>query len=133
VGRHFTSSYFFFYTSKLFLKNYTSISWWYVPMEKKSEFLEHFWAFRFQHSHFNVCTKYYIIEHLSSISSMVAFFQNLCDSIDLFFVGKLHKSSFISTMAIIKIIPHKWEIMLITTKLVKKTRKMLKHSWSFRD
>jgi len=77
--------------------------------------LEHFWAFRIQHSHFNICTKYCLIEHLSLIFSMVGFFQKLCHFVDLFFKRKLCKSSFISMVVTIKIIPHKWEIMLVTT------------------
>jgi len=82
---------------------------------KKSKFLEPFLAFWFQHSHSNICTKYCLAEHLLSILSMVAFFQKLCKFVDFFFIGKLYKSSFISTMAIIKIIPHKWRIMFVTT------------------
>lgn len=43
---------------------------------KKSEFFEHFWAFQSQHCHFSLCTKYCLIEHLSSILSTVAFLKN---------------------------------------------------------
>jgi len=83
--------------------------------KKKSKFLEHFWAFRFQHFHFNVCAQYCQTEHLSSILSTMAFSQKLCNFVDLFFIEMQHKSPFISTVAIIKVIPHKWRIMLVTT------------------
>jgi len=53
-------------------------------IKKTSEFWEHFWAFWFQHSNFSICTKYSLIEHLSSILSMVTFSQKLCNFVDLF-------------------------------------------------
>jgi len=108
---HFTSSYLFFYNSKWFEKNNINIMIICI-CGKKKKFLEHFWAFRFQHSHFNICTKYYLIKHLSSML-MVAFPQKLCDFVDLFFIRKIHKSSLISMVVIIKIIPHKWGIILV--------------------
>jgi len=54
VGCHFTSSYLFFYNSKLFEKNYTSISWWYVLVEKNQSF----WST--QHSDFNIPISVYV-------------------------------------------------------------------------
>jgi len=69
--------------SKWFEKNYTSISWWYIPnyLWKK---IRVFWAFWLQHSNFNVCTKYYLTKHFSLILSIMAFSWKLCNFIDLF-------------------------------------------------
>jgi len=108
LGCHFTSSYLFTTPQNDLKKNYTSKSWWYWWKRNQS-----FWI-TFEHFNFNICTKYRLNEHLSSILSMVVFSQNLYVFIDLFFIGKLHKSSFTSTVAIIKIILREWGIMLIT-------------------
>jgi len=88
---------------------------------EKLEFWENFWAFQFQHFDFNVCTKYSLFEYLSSILSIVAFLQKLCDFVDLFsMIGKLFKPSFISTMGFMN------EELCLLQELIKKTRPMLK-------
>jgi len=58
-----------------------------------------------------MCTKY--PEQVPSIFSTVAFSQKLCDFVDLFFIQKLCKSSLISTVPIVKIIPHQEGIELV--------------------
>jgi len=76
-------------------------------MEKNRDF-----GALFEHSNFKIPISVYIhlpnqTSFINYLVAMVAFSQNLCDFIDLFFIRKLHKSPFISTMATIKIIPHK--------------------------
>jgi len=71
------------------------------PWEKNQSF----WI-NFEHFDFRVCMKYCLNKHLILILSIVAFFQKLFDFqlLIFFFRGKQRKSSFISTMAIVKII-----------------------------
>jgi len=52
---------------------------------------------------------------------MVAFSLKLCDFVDLFFIGKLHKSSFFSMVVNIKIIPQRMKNYACYKSLVKKT------------
>jgi len=130
-GHHFTSSYLFFYTSKWFEKNYTSILRWYILVVKKLEFLEYFWAFQFHHPHFGVCKKYHLIIHLSSIFSTMAFFKN--EAILLIFFSL---ESYISLLSFQQWwsskLFHTNEELFLLQQLVKKTREMLKYAQSFK-
>jgi len=114
LGRHFTIPY-FFSTPQNDLKKIThQKSWWFVPVENKirifgsllSILISTFW---FQHM-------YKVVPNQTSFINLVnsGIFSRLCDFIDLLLIGKLHKSSFISMVMIIKIILHEWGITLVT-------------------